>query len=75
MEAYKNLGGNSAVIAYDMGPDWITVEFFDGAMYRYTYASAGARHVEEMKRLAVAGRGLNGYINQVGAKYAEKRGM
>jgi len=72
MEPYKNLGGDSGVVAYDMGYDWISVEFFDGAIYQYTYASAGMKHVEEMKRLAASGQGLNGYINQAGVRYENR---
>ena len=63
MERYKNLGGNSGVLAYEIGDDSITVQFSTGAVYLYTYRSAGSANIEKMKSLAVAGEGLNSYIN------------
>ena len=68
MIAYKNIGGNSGVVAYANGADHIDVMFQDGSVYRYSYKSAGAVTVEELKRLADRGQGLNRYIN----KYARK---
>ena len=73
MERYKNLGGNSNVIAYEIGIDFITVEFSDKSRYLYNYQSAGSENIEQMKKLAVAGRGLNSFINRVVKyKYAKK---
>ena len=62
MRRYLNLNGNSSIFAYDFGADYIDVEFRDGAMYRCSYSSAGQYNVEEMKRLAIQGYGLNSYI-------------
>lgn len=56
-------GGNSNVIAYEIGPDWIRVQFGTGSPYVYSYRSAGPGPVERMKQLARAGRGLNSFIN------------
>lgn len=64
MERYRNLGGDSGVTAYEIGTNYIKVQFSDGAVYLYNYQSAGNTHIERMKELAVAGRGLNSYINQ-----------
>ena len=73
MEPYKNLSGVSNVTAYEIGSDSIKVQFKDGGLYRYDARSAGHENVEEMKTLAVAGRGLNTFINQhVRKDYAEK---
>ena len=36
MEPYKNLSGNSGVVAYETGPDFIKVQFSDGGVYVYT---------------------------------------
>lgn len=47
MENYKNLSGDSGVKAYELGNDSISIEFSDGAVYRYTYQSAGKRNVEK----------------------------
>lgn len=64
MEPYANLGGDSNVVAFEIGPDRITVQFASGRQrfYTYTYASAGRDHVEHMKELARRGQGLNSYI-------------
>jgi hypothetical protein len=64
MRPYLNLGGNSGVVEYDYGPDSIRVRFRGGHVYEYNYKSVGRRHVEAMKRLAHAGKGLSAYISQ-----------
>jgi hypothetical protein len=73
MDRYKNLGGNSNVATYEIGHDSIKVQFFDKSTYLYTYQSAGAAKVEQMKLLAMNGKGLNSYIKKiVNKQYAEK---
>lgn len=73
MERYRNLSGDSGVIAYRLSRDSIAVEFRGGAIYLYDFAVPGRREVEEMTRLAIAGRGLSTYISRaVGERYAEK---
>jgi hypothetical protein len=64
MQVYKDINNDSGVRGYEIGADYITV-WFDGTerSYTYSYASAGSSHVETMKNLAVAGDGLNAYIN------------
>jgi hypothetical protein len=73
MEPYRNIAGNSGVSAYEIGPDYITVEFSDGGSYRYTYASAGQENVERMKGLAQAGQGLNTFINTMVRELYERK--
>lgn len=74
MTKYRNLGGRSGVAAYRISETAIDVQFDDGGVYEYTYASAGREHVERMKVLARAGRGLCGYISRhVHQAYATKR--
>lgn len=64
MERYRNSGGDSGVSAYEIGTDYILVRFSGTARtYRYSYRKAGQNHVENMKRLAKNGSGLNAYIN------------
>ena len=63
MKAYRNIDGDSGVAAYEYGSDWIRVQFTTGAVYEYSYASAGRGNIEEMKRLADSGDGLNAFIN------------
>lgn len=62
MQAYRNRAGDSAVSAFDIGRDFIDVQFKDGALYRYDYTSTGSSNVETMKHLAHCGRGLNSFI-------------
>ena len=65
MERYLNLGGRSNVLEYEIGPDYISVIFKGTArIYTYSYKGAGAANVEEMKRLARAGQGLNAFIKR-----------
>ncbi len=73
MERYRNLGGDSGVVAYEGGADFIRVQFADGTVYLYTYGSTGSSNVEHMKQLAIRGQGLNAFINTVVRKaYARK---
>lgn len=76
MPIYRDRDGDSGIRAFEVGPDWIEVEFSRGKerFYRYTYASAGQANVVTMKRLAALGDGLNAFINDhVRRRYASKR--
>ena len=64
MVTYKNIGGNSGVVAYEFGADYIKVQFSTGKSYLYNYDSAGPETVEHMKVLAQNGQGLNTFINK-----------
>lgn len=73
MDRYKNHGGDSGVVGYEIADTSITVEFRDGSIYLYTYQSAGAENIERMKKLAIAGDGLNSFIIRVVRKgYASR---
>jgi hypothetical protein len=73
METYRNLGGRSGVVAFDLGTDSITIEYANGGVYLYTNSSAGAANIEQMKKLARQGSGLNTFINQqIREKYQAK---
>lgn len=61
---YANLSGRSNVSAFESHDISIAVRFNDGRTYLYSYASAGKGHVDRMKQLAIAGIGLNSYINE-----------
>jgi hypothetical protein len=75
MEKYKNLNGDSGVLAYENGSDYIRVKFKSNVkfVYLYTYESAGSEHIETMKSLAISGNGLNAYINRYTKKLYAKR--
>jgi hypothetical protein len=60
---YEHLDGESGVIAFQIGDDWIKVEFA-GKLYLYNHASAGSDKIGDMKSLARSGRKLSGYISR-----------
>ena len=64
MQIYRDIDGDSGVAAYEIGPDFIRVQFRDGKIYRYTSVSVGAFNSTTMHRLAGAGDGLNAFINR-----------
>jgi hypothetical protein len=73
MERYKNIGGDSSVVAYEIEGDSIKVQFCDRSLFLYNYQSAGNNNIEQMKKLAIAGKGLNSFIRKVVKKrYAAK---
>jgi len=73
MERYRNLGGNSGVYAYEIGEDYIKVQFSDGAIYLYTNGVTGTYNIDNMKNLAIKGQGLNSFISTtVKKRYASK---
>jgi hypothetical protein len=63
MKRYGNKSGSSGVTAYELGRDSISVMFVGGAVYLYTQRSCGKRAIIQMKKLAVAGKGLATYIS------------
>lgn len=70
-ETYGNLSGNSGINAFEIGATELKV-WFKGKRnpYVYNHINPGADHVEQMKRLAEEGLGLNTYISQhIGKNY------
>ncbi len=65
MQTYKNIDNDSGVRGFEIAPTSITV-WFDRTQksYTYSYQSAGQSNVEQMKQLAIAGEGLNAFINK-----------
>lgn len=74
MQRYADNDGDSGIVAYEIRPDAIVVEFAKGRyrFYEYSYASAGQANVEQMKHLAKAGDGLNAFIIKNKIKFANK---
>ena len=64
MERYKILGDNSGIVAYELGEDWIKIQFRDGGLYLYDYKNTGSDLIEQMKELAIAGQGLNSFVSR-----------
>jgi hypothetical protein len=65
MIRYKNLDGDSGVFAYEIGPDFIRVQFTGGVVYLYSNKVTGRKNVEHMKGLALLGRGLSTFISRI----------
>ena len=64
MTPYGNSNGSSGVSAFEIQREAIIVEFRHGGKYVYDHDTTGREHVEEMKVLALEGRGLATYINK-----------
>lgn len=61
-QKYKNAGGKSVVARFEVAKDAITVVFTNHTVYRYTNQSATPGNIAEMKKLALAGKGLGTFI-------------
>lgn len=73
MKKYLNRNGNSGVLAYEIGIDFIRIKFIDGTIYRYTARSTGRNNLGQMIALAKSGRGLSTFISQfIKSNFAEK---
>jgi hypothetical protein len=65
LQAYGNRSGNSGVVAYALAADAVHVVFAnDDKRYVYGLDLADAARLDEMQRLALAGRGLSGFISR-----------
>ncbi|MBS1566297.1 MAG: hypothetical protein JST39_18080 [Bacteroidetes bacterium] len=74
MKPYRNLQGDSGVLAWESGNNYIAIRFRSGEVYLYTDEVTGSRHVARMKKLAAEGKGLSTYISRyVKNKFESKR--
>lgn len=64
MVGYANLAHESGIVAFEIHPESIEIEFTGGWIYEYTYASAGVGNVECMKALARKGSGLGSFVSR-----------
>ena len=64
MRAYGNQNGNSGITAYEIGEDYIDVQFKNGGIYRYKEAIIGHLCFLNMQVSALLGEGLNAFINK-----------
>ena len=68
MTPYKSKSGKqSGVTAYEIGEDYIDVQF--EMLYRYSNKSCGSAVVLKMKQLAKASNGLSSYIARNNPNY------
>ena len=64
MTPYLNLSANSNVAYYKIFDNSICIQFTDGTIQNYSYeGGAGKDNVEQMKYLAIRGRGLGSFIS------------
>jgi hypothetical protein len=73
MEKYQDQSADSGIEAYEIGEDSIILRFKNGTEYLYSYIKPGKVHVEEMKKRAKSGNGLNTYLNQNVREKFEKK--
>lgn len=74
MISYKNLNGNSNVKCYNISENYIDIEFYNTPLvYRYSNVVPGRKVLNELKRLAIQGYGLNSFINRYVKKNYERR--
>ena len=71
-ERYGDISGRSGVAEYEIGEDFIRIWFADGRGYEYNSLKPGKEHIDEMKRLALSGRGLTTYINKHVMRFARR---
>ena len=62
MRAYTS--ENSGIVGFEIGEDYIDVEFRNGGIYRYKEAIIGHLQFLNMQAAAMIGSGLNGFINR-----------
>ena len=73
MRSYRDIDGDSGVVAYSVSGTSITVRFHDGSEYVYDSIRPGSYHVQQMIALAERGDGQNRYINKhVGRNFSRK---
>ena len=63
METYQNK--DSGITHFVLGEDHIRIKFKGKPwLYTYSYELNGKKHIDKMKALAKAGKGLGTYISQ-----------
>lgn len=73
MKRYKNKDGNSGILFYEAGSNFIIISFKGGGTYLYDNVRPGSKHVAKMIELAASGEGLATYINKyIRENYAKK---
>lgn len=73
MQPYKNLNGNSGIRAFEIGKDFISVQFKNRTVYKYSYLKPGKDKVKKMIDLAHKGQGLSTFISQEVQKSYESK--
>jgi hypothetical protein len=70
---YDNRAGESGVTDFQIRESSIAIRFTNGGTYLYDARKPGRKDLEQMKRLALAGRGLSTFIStHVKDRYASR---
>ena len=65
MVKYLNKGGNSEVESYELGDDYVKVKFKNSRYVKiYQYSRNNYGHVDQLKKHAIEGWGLQTYIDR-----------
>jgi hypothetical protein len=65
MTSYKSKSGKtSGVTAYEIGEDYIKVEFNKKKIYKYTYPLNNPAIIDNMKSMALQQEGLSTFISR-----------
>lgn len=74
MQKYAGQTRRGGVVAFEVGPEWIDIQFTSGGIYRFSHQRPGQLRVDHMKRLALAGQGLSTFISRhVKNRYESRR--
>ena len=73
MERYKNLSGKSKITSYSIDENSITILFDNESFYLYSIMKVGLANMNQMKKLALQGLGLNSFINKNVSKLYDKK--
>lgn len=65
MQPYRNLSGKSGLEAFEIGNDFVKLRFRDNPrIYVYSSHNIAPEKIEQMKRLALSGRGLASFVSR-----------
>lgn len=68
----KYLSENKTSIdSYEIGDDYIIIQFKNGVIYLYNYENTGIGIVETMKTIAERNSGLNSFIKKIKPAFVE----
>ena len=74
MQKYAGQTRRGGVVAFEVGPDWIDVQFTSGWVYRFSHQRPGPLRVDHMKSLAMSGQWLSTFISRhVKNRYESRR--
>lgn len=72
---YRDVSGNSGIVNFSSGNDFIWIEFKGDKVYLYNSRITGEEAIKELNKKAILGKGLSGFISQnpdVGDNYVER---